>query len=217
MRIATSKPPIPVGTAKAEALGTYGPAIWANVFYYAVGTWDPAHLDDAVALIAAAVHDFYATLDMSQLAVGWNVTTTKVAFRDAADSLYRATVADAQSGADGSGDEAAQVAYLVNYTTNDDRKGGKPRTYVCGVPKDSMADSARLTNSVLTGTNTALTTWLGSLAARSHGTANGLSLLEMSFRSGNTWRDTAHTWPIRGVSLSPEVATQRRRVDRLRT
>lgn len=213
------KPPIPVGTAKVEALGNYGPATWANVFYFAVGTFDPAHLDDAATLLHNGVMDFYSNVfTYATFPPAWTITTTKVAFRDASDSLYRVTVADAHSGTHSTVGEPAQVCFLVNWTSNDPRRGGKPRTYVVGVPDGDMADSARIDPATLTAFNTQLLTWLNGLNALTHGTASSLELLEMSFVDGGAYRTPeAHSWPIRGGSFSPEVATQRRRVDRLRT
>jgi len=38
----------------------------------------------------------------------------------------------------------------------------------------------------------------------------------MSFRNGKTWRDTAASWPIYAGVANTVIATQRRRVNRLR-
>lgn len=215
--MATTKPPQPVGVAKAVVEGTYGPTTWANVMYFAVGTWDPAHLDDATTLVQLAVHDFYNTVFApGNFSSHWTTRTVKVAFRDAADSLYRVTIADAVAGTSGAGDQDAQVAYLVNWVTNDPRKGGKPRQYIPGIPDDHVADVAHVSSGVVSGVSANIATWLAGLNARSHGTATGLSMVEVSFRDGGTWRDAAHSWPIRGGTLNTVVATQRRRVDRLR-
>jgi hypothetical protein len=64
----------------------------------------------------------------------------------------------------------------------------------------------------VTAITASLLTWLES----GPGLPIPLQLLEMSFRNGDTFRDAAQTYPIIGVSLNPVVATQRRRVDRLR-
>lgn len=186
------------------------------MFYFAIGTFDPAHLNDAVLLLADGVTNLYQRLGLGAFGFNWHLSTTKVVFRDAEGSLYRATVADALAGTSESACEGAQVSYLIDWVSNDDRRGGKPRQYIAGVAEAVCTDSVHVNAPTLASMNAGLSDWLAANASRAHGTANGLQLLEMSFRNGKTWRDAAHTWPIRGGSISPEIATQRRRVDRLR-
>jgi len=215
--MALHKPPIPVGTAKVVCSGQNPPSTWANVFYFAVGTWDPAHLDDVVSLIGEAMVDFYQdAIGLGAFATTWTLDTTKIAFRDAADSLYRATVADALAGGGAATSESAQVSLLVNWTSNDARRGGKPRQYLAGVSEGIMDDPVHVHPASRTSMNSGITAWLTEIAAAVAGTAHDLALLEMSFRDALTWRDTAHTWPIRGGTVSAECATQRRRLDRTR-
>jgi hypothetical protein len=212
-----TKPPIPVGTAKVECLGTYGPTTWANVMYMAPGTWDPAHLNDVITLLKQAAYGLYGTvIGYGNFPTDWKVYTTKIAFRDASDSLYRATVADAQPGTGPATAEPAQVSYLINWTTNDPRRGGKPRQYIPGVLDADVADPGSLTSGTLTAYNGRLATWLAALPTNSVGTASGVALLEMSFVDAGAYRATAETWPVRGGNFSAVLATQRRRVDRLR-
>jgi hypothetical protein len=215
--MAATKPDIPIGTAKVEAFGTLGPATWANVFYFSIGTFDPAHLDDATYLFDHAVQTFYTSgFTMAYFPPSWQLSKTKVTFRDADESHYKVVTVATATGSGPAEIATAQNAYLVNYVTNDPRKGGKPRTYVPGCTDDIMQDSCNIIPGnvgTITGT---LASWLAGLGALTHGTANSLTLEEMSFRNGNTWRDTAQTWPVRGVTLNPVVATQRRRVDRQR-
>ena len=206
-----------MGTAKAVAEGVFGPTTWANVYYFAVGTFDPAHLDDANALIATAVHDLYVTaIDLAILSDQWRYDRTKVAFRDAPGSMFRTATVVGAAGTDTSGAEEGQVALLINWSSNDPRRGGKPRQYISGVPEDGVADPARLDSTRYAACSGRLNTWLAGLNARSHGTASGLTLLEMSFRDSNAWRSAAATWPIRAAACDVTIATQRRRIDRLR-
>jgi hypothetical protein len=213
-----TKPPIPVGTARVAVEGEYGPTKWANVYYMAVGTWDPAHLDDVITLLGSAIHDLYdSAIHLGNFDNGWHLSRTKIGFRDASDSMYKSTYVVDASGTWTGGGEDAQVCYLINWTTNDPRRGGKPRQYISGVIDASQRDVANLDGSFVSGVSGRIQTWLDGLHARSSGTASGVSLLEMSFVNGNAYRSTAHTWPIRAGSFNPVIATQRRRVDRLRS
>lgn len=64
--------------------------------------------------------------------------------------------------------------------------------------------------------NSAIQTWLVDQLTYSSGDQTGVELVDMSFRNGNAWRDDALTLPIFSGFVSNVVATQRRRVDRLR-
>lgn len=210
--MAAVKPPIPVGTAKVACSGTYGPTSWVNVFYVEIG--DTAHTPGVViADIAAWFHDLYETaLSPPIFWNQWSLQYTTVSYRDAADSMVRVRVSDVIAGTGAVGGQDAQVAYLVNWSTGDPRRGGKPRSYFTGVDDQVLADTARLTGAAQAGITGRLITWLES-GPTQH---TPMQLLEMSFRNGKTWRDAAFTYPIIGASLNPVVATQRRRVDRLR-
>lgn len=214
--MADHKPEIPVGSAKAVASGSLGPATWANVLYFTLGDVSGHTPGDVIASVVRAVHDFYANCFMPDLSLTWQHEFTTVTYRDATDSLVRVRVADAQAGAVNIGTEEAQVAYLVNWATGDPRKGGKPRQYICGVPGNRVADAARILSTTQATINAALIAWLTSLLTVGTGRVVTMQLEEMSFRNGNTWRDAAHTYPIIGGTVNPVVATQRRRVNRVR-
>lgn len=192
--------------------GSYGPATWANVLYFLVG--DTTHTPgEVIAEIAAQMHSFYHDgFGLGNFSSSWSTNYCTITYRDAEDSIVRLRVSDAMAGIGDASGQDAQVAYLVNWSTGDIRRGGKPRQYVCGVPDDRIADSARLSPGTVTGITGLLLTWLAALP----GLTIPLELVEMSFRDGNAWRTAAAHYPIIGVSLNPVVATQRRRVNRLR-
>lgn len=215
--MALVKPPIPVGYCKATAYGLFGPTFWNNVFYFAVNPTTSTAPADILADIGLNVINFYRAMSFGRFTSAWQVSGTKIVWRDASDSVRRATVADAHPGTGGAGAQDAQVAYLINFNSTDDRRGGKPRKYVTGVPDSVVADSATLNSADVSAISTGVNAWIASLLTGGvsvHGTA--LELVDMSFRNGKTWRDAAHVFPIDGGSCSTVVATQRRRIDRLR-
>jgi hypothetical protein len=210
--VADVKPPIPVGHCKAAVHGFLGPAEWVNVFYFVVtaGSRTPGQV---IGDVVTACHNFYANvLLLAGMPSTWRTTFTTVTYRDSSTSTVRLRIADAQTGTGGTDAQDAQVAYLFNWGTGDPRKGGKPRQYVAGVLNAQMADSAFLNSARQAAVNANIITWLTSLP----GMATPMQLVEMSFRNDKTWRDNAATYPIIGGVLNPVVATQRRRVDRLR-
>lgn len=208
---------LPIGYARATVGGNYGPTTWENVLHFGVtpvGTPDPlAILDD----IAAGAFALYENLDPSHFTNNWTTSTTKVKYRNADGSYDIATVADAIPGTDSDGGEAAQVSYLVELTTSDIRKGGKGRVYVNGVASAALADSANVDPTALGAMNAGLATWFAGCLAGTFGT-NGTLLqpVVMSWITAGAVEDPGVPYAANSVHLSSVVATQRRRIDRLR-
>lgn len=209
------KAPIPVGYAKVEALGTFGPATWANVFYVDMTPSDPGEAFVAMDLAKGAIKNLM-TAFLDSLSTNWQVTRYRVTYRGTSSDTYTTTIADAATGTAGAGYQDAQVAYLINWASGDPRKGGKPRQYIVGVPDSAVADSARIDPTQVTEISADINEWLATFPLTS-GSAHCVGLVEMSFRNGNAWRTDAAPRPIVAGSLNPVVATQRRRVDRLRS
>jgi hypothetical protein len=211
-----AKAQIPVGYSKAEVMGIYGPATWANVFYLDTSPSNPEDPADAAQAAYNAMHALYETFHSSEFSDQWQVTKQRITYRADEDSIYSFTIADAILGTHSGDAQDAQVAYLINWVSGDSRKGGKPRNYICGVPNASMLDSARLQPTVQATLNGFLSTWLGAFpyAGSSDGVAQGL--VEMSFVTAGADEDPPIARPIVSGLFNTVVATQRRRVDRLR-
>lgn len=206
------KPLQPVGSVRVAVNGIDGPSTWANVYYLDV-TPGGATPGEVIAEAVTYIHDLYSVAFTDDNFDGdWAIQWQTVTYRDAEDSLVRVRVADAFAGAGAVDPSGAQVSYLINWSTGDIRRGGKPRQYIAGVTDGALADSARLDPAFVTGITERLITWLES----GPGLTIPMQLVEMSFRNGNAWRTDAVSFPIIGASLNPVVATQRRRVDRLR-
>ena len=210
------KQPIPANYARAIVKGLYGPATWANIMFFQIIT--PAEGGNGLTAddVGEAAIALYTGLDMGDLSDDWSVTTCKVLYRDPEDTFVKSvTVADA-SGTNSSGDQDAQVAYLINWVSDDARRGGKPRQYIPGVPFDRCTDSVFLDSSVQSNFNTAIASWIASLPAGGWTNGTELAMVEMSFVDAGVDLDPPVGYPITGGHLNAAVATQRRRVDRLR-
>jgi hypothetical protein len=192
--------------------GLLGPASWVNVFYFDVtpGSHTPG---EVIAAVAETVQDLYdEVFSMSSFPSDWSTTWVTCTYRDTSSSTVRVRVADALAGSGGASLALANACYLINWSTGDPRRGGKPRQYIAGVPDGACTDSVHVAASLLSGWNTNLITWLTAMVSETipH------QLVEMSFRDGNAWRSSALSYPILGGSVNPVIATQRRRVDRQR-
>lgn len=208
---------LPEGYARATVGGTYGPTVWENVLHFGVAPVDGATPLQVMQDIAAGAFLLYTSLDPANFSFQWTTSTVKVLWRDALGSLNRATVADAIPGTDSDAAEAAQVAYLVELTTDDIRKGGKGRIYISGVTQLALADSANLSADTLGSMNSGLLTWLETCQAGSAGAnATVLNPAVMSWINAGAVEDPGVPYVVNTAHMSPQVATQRRRVDRLR-
>lgn len=210
------KAEIPVGYAQAVAEGTYGPATWDNVFYFSVDPEGVSDLGLICADIGWGVTELYNKIGYAHFSENWTHHLVRVKYRDAsADIFKRTTIADA-TGSNESGDQDAQVSYLFNWDVPDIRRGGKARTYVCGVPMDACADSAMITSDFLGAINSGLEDWFTELGDGSSPGGTVLGLVMMSFVDNGVDIDPPVPYPSFSGVLNHVVATQRRRVDRLR-
>lgn len=212
-----SAAPIPVGYAKAVAKGTYGPTTWVNIMYFLVTPADGETLFETAQDVGWAMGELYNKLGYANFALGWIHHTVKVLYRDATDDFVKSVSVVDEAGTDSSGDQDAQVCYLVNWSTGDVRRGGKPRTYITGVPLSACADSATLDSDHLGSMNSGLVDWFTELAAGGAPSGAQLMPVEMSFIDGGVDRTAPQPYLISSGAVSNVVATQRRRVDRLRT
>lgn len=208
---------LPEGYARATVSGTYGPTVWENVLHFGVTPADGATPLQVMLDIASGAFLLYTSLDPANFTNEWTTVLTKVLWRDSMGSLNRASVADAIPGTDSDGGEAAQVSYLVELTTDDIRKGGKGRIYVSGVASSALADSANLESGHLGSMNSGLGTWIDTCLAGSAGdNATVLTPAVMSWINAGAVEDPGVPYVVNTAHMSAQVATQRRRVDRLR-
>lgn len=213
------KPPLPADTMRVAFEGTFGPATWAVVQYFALAsTGDPtlAQLNTLVDAVGAA----FGTnlIHLTGVSNQVHFTTIKATYRlqSGTGSYKTRRVADVTG--NGSGDyDPAQVSFLYNWITIDDRRGGKCRSYIPGVVDGARADEVFLSGGTVTSLAGHAADYLTAIAAITSGPLTGLQMVEMSFVDGGAYRGAAVFFPVVAAAPSPAVATQRRRVDRLRS
>lgn len=208
---------LPEGYVRAAAEGFYGSSTWANVFYFDMF----AHLADppldVIAWVKQAVHNFYHDgITLGNFVAAFSTQVIKITYRYSSTEQLTIRVADVQLGTHSGDGEPVQVCVLINWLVGDPRRGGKPRTYLTGVPEGVLSDDAHIDPGYIAGVNGLLATWLGSLATLSAGGITGGALVDMSFVDNKLPRAVGHPIPILGVGINPVAATQRRRIDRLR-
>lgn len=211
------KAEIPANYARVAQHGTYGPSSWVNVFYLHVPTPGSHTPSDIMIGVTKAIEGLYVdAMQMVAFPVDWVTTYCTVTYRDNAGSINRARIADAHAGTGADHNQDAQVSYLINWSTDDARKGGKPRQYITGVVQAAVADSAHLFGGFTSGRFVTLNAWLVNIQDASTYAPFAMHLVDMSFIDGKAFRTTPVAFPISLGSINPVVASQRRRVDRLR-
>jgi len=147
-------------------------------------------------------------------------TTTTVdatyALIEGQPNVKRVRISDAILGMQAPPAAFGQCAYLLNWDTGDARKGGKPRTYLPFIPESAEADPANITPAKVTAINAALVTFLGHVQGHTVGQLVCDHFIEYSTVNKGAYRSSGAAFNILEGSCNPVVATQRRRVDRVR-
>jgi hypothetical protein len=209
------KAQIPTGYTKAVIEGVYEGSTWANVLYFDTTGNGGAPPADVIGLVDAACEDLEDIFE-TRCVTTWNTVRRRIFYRDAPSSIVRAVTVASSVGTVGTDGESPQVAYLINWSTSDPRRGGKARTYVTGVAESSLGSSSGFGPTFLANWATDLNTWIVANASRSFGAATGCLLVEMSFVDAKADRATPVAFPISSAFVSNVSGTQRRRIDRLR-
>lgn len=209
----------PPNSVRVAYEGTYGPASWAVVHWFMAepnDTATQAQFNDLV----DALGGFFKTRFVARADISNHVQFNKIraSWTDMSGALIRRTLRPADGTGTNSGHDApAQVCYLIDWQAGDPRRGGKPRSYLCGVTTDSLEDEVRLNPAGASSLSDAAQGYIDDVAGLSSAPFTPISFVEMSFRAGNAYRVDPVQYTIDGGICSAEVATQRRRVDRLRT
>lgn len=101
---------------------------------------------------------------------------------------------------------------VANWRVDKYYRGGKPRSYLPGVPITSSTDFVHLTTAAITETQAG---WAGLMGAINSATTGEISKVELgtvSFVEKKQWRDTPVFWKYNGVTIRSVLGTQRRRL-----
>lgn len=217
MPITGVKPPPPPDSLRCAFEGTYGPTTWAVIHWFQLASTGAATQAQLDTLVSSIFTQFGTAFVPSGAPSVLHLTKVLAKYRlqSGAGSMKSTHVADVSGGAGGDYD-AAQVCRLYNWTTIDDRRGGKPRTYMPGVTDVWKQDQASFTGTVVTSLTALVNTYIANVKALTSGPLVAPQLVEMSFVTGKAYRAAAVTFEIDSGALNPVMATQRRRIDRVR-
>lgn len=211
------KPPPPHDTVRLAYSGTLGPTTWAVIHWFATAYNMPvaaADLDTVTGDFFTAFGDNF--VHVSDMTNRLHLTRVDAVYHLSDGTVRRRRHVGDVSGNGASSGEEGQVAILINWDTGDPRRGGKPRSYIPGVAEDRVSDEASLTGGCVTSRTAACATYLTTTAAITTSTVTVVGMVDVSFVNANDYRPSAVQYEIFGGTCNPIVATQRRRVDRLR-
>jgi hypothetical protein len=91
-------------------------------------------------------------------------------------------------------------------------RGGKPRTYIGGLPASATSDMKTIDPTVASTQVTRANSFISFVAAQIDAPSPAAALGTVSFQSGDVWRDTPVFRQYLSAQVHPRLATQRRRL-----
>lgn len=211
-------PPLLPGVFRMTVGYEFSGATAANILYFVCHETAGVSDADVLAMLTDLGHAWRDDVWKPFAANEWSVTSYKVVYAsiEGAPNVKRAELADATAGLASTDADYAQVAYLINWATGDPRRGGKPRTYLPGATQTDGPVPGAVVAAHQTAINSGIVTFLAHAAGATHGNLVCDGLVEYSTVSHKAFRAAGVTFPIGSGNCNGIVATQRRRVDRLR-
>lgn len=186
---------------------------WANIMWLATsisGNLVPADLTT----VAANMYTAFATSVMPILA-------SDVTFKRCVLNYYGVSptqfVADHVQDTPGGSDNATEVDSLsacLSWTIPQTWRGGKPRTYLAGLPSEAFEDSNTLAASFITAAEAAGNALRTATLAAAHGSLAETALGTVSFYSANAPRTPPLQFVYSGCVVHPRIDSMRRRLGR---
>lgn len=214
-------PPRPApGIARVAFTGTFGNAKWANVMHVRINPG--SSLTQAIAQeLANGMHNAYYSSFGPALALAWSLLETSVVVYDAGGQVWEAVTASPAAGQDSGVPLSANVALCVSWKTNAYYRGGKPRTYLCGLVQDRLGDQTSWSAQTIADFDAAALAFKNAVnnlgLAGSHNVTFGY--LQLFANQGSLQKPPDYLDPpifhvINSQVVHPRVDSQRRRLGR---
>jgi hypothetical protein len=206
----TPHPPVP-GVAKVIFHGTLDSVNVANVVHVSYGGSGPLTQTEAD-LISSGMRSNWQSTVVAH--VGSNYQLGNVETVDLSTVLgVVGNQGGSSAGAGAAPFEAANVALCVTWKIARHYRGGRPRTYICGIVVGNRANANTWTAGTVTNWTTYFTAFKSTVAAMSIPTRT-MALVCVHYRVNKTDQDPPLVDPITGVTVDDRVDSQRRRLGR---
>lgn len=206
------RPQPPVGTARvAIHVSRTGAADAINVLWLKLTSAAPAAADLAFeidAMVAAYFARFTAFISTGSTITEAHATwITGVGQQLSVDHVY----SDACTG--GTGIDNFSSSAVINWQITDFYRGGKPRSYLPGVPQSGVTDGRTLTTTMRANLAAAALNFMNDVNALSHGGITAVQLGTVRFQAAKVWLTPPVFRPYTGTGVRSQLGTQRRRLN----
>lgn len=206
-----ARPAPPPGTAKLIYTGILGGHSWATTFWLRLTSSAPAQADlDALALSLA---NQWGTNLAEYISPAVGLVDTTLVWIPTAGTELISTNATAHSGlSSGTPIHDAAACYVLSWHISAYYRGGHPRTYLPGVETENITNYSDLIAGIQVNLHLGALNFLTGVNALTHGAITQTELGTVSFASGLAWRTPPIFRPYVGISVSPKLGNQRRRI-----
>jgi hypothetical protein len=192
--------------------GTFQSTTWANVMYLSI----PGSIVMSNADWAEAVDDFIAAISLSSLYTGCSsllhVTGVHGSLRQDTDLYQEVDRPSSIVGGGSSTVNEANAAAVISWYGPWHYRGGKPRTYIGGLPASATSDVQHLDPTFASTLASRANTFISTVAAQIDAPSPGATLGTVSYSSGDIWRSPPIFRAYLSAQVHPRLATQRRRL-----
>jgi hypothetical protein len=208
-----TRPQPPVDSVRVAIKGTYLTHPVVNVFWLGFTVSG-----------ARVVNDLASIID--SLVASWGTRFNGIRANEAVDLQAQAvwltgvgseltyTKAMTSGGTHGAGIKDAAGCYLINWGIGAYYRGGHPRTYMAAPIDGAMTNGSSIYAPDVATLATAAAGFKSDVDALTHGNITAVSLGTVSFQRAKEWRTPPVFEPYISSSVSPTLATQRRRIGR---
>jgi hypothetical protein len=171
--------------------------------------------------LALGMHNAYVNSFAPSLGLQWQILETAVTLYGSNELVFEAIESSPTAGQDSGLSTPANCALVVSWKSSAHYRGGHPRTYLCGIVQDRLADSRSWTAQTIADFDAAGTyfrNYVNAIGlAGSHGVTFGF--LNVYQPKGSTvkpplYRDPPVFHAITGHAVHPRADSQRRRLGR---
>lgn len=191
--------------------GGLGPAAFTNIYWLNCVEGSPPPNEGSVHELT---DDFIGTLfhTYSDLGTSVNVTTVRAVYHRE-DGVFLESENDAAVSGGVSGDIAdANSCVIISWSGRFHYRGGKPRTYLPGVPATAEDDSQHLNADYIASLASDANNFLSAVNALTTDSFTDVKLGTVRFASGGSWLDPPFFVAYNGAVVHPRIGTQRRRL-----
>jgi hypothetical protein len=202
-------PPVPQ-CLKIEFLWTQAGVPAANIFHctYSGGPPSPSDCNTIAQYLGAAfwVEGLYEGYPSTTILVGVKCTDLT------SDSASVGEFSIGQAGTYEGDEVPGQACVLVNYTISRRYRGGHPRTYFLPPTQSLLSTPSAWSDTIISELTSCVAALFNEMDSAIVGTTTLTGPVCVSYRTGDAPRVDPLVEPITGWTVSPIVATQRRRI-----